>query len=97
MRLASRMTGIELDIFREIPADEEDVEIEEFSDEFDDEIIQRLRSIGCDSAKAVLQLSVEELIRRSQLEVEVATRVMEVIKSEFDDEEGEELEEEFEF
>ncbi len=97
VRLASRMTGIELDIFREIPADEEDVEIEEFSDEFDDEIIQRLRSIGCDSAKAVLQLSVEELVRRSQLDVEIATHVMEAIKSEFDDEEGEELEEEFEF
>ncbi len=96
IRLASRMTGIELDIFREIPADEEDVEIGEFADEFSKEIIDKLREIGCDSAKAVLQLSVDELVRRSDLDLEVATRIMESMKAEFDDEEGQELEEEFE-
>ncbi len=94
IRLASRMTGVELDIFREIPEDEEDVEIGEFADEFSSEIIDKLREIGCDSAKAVLQLSVDELIRRSSLELEVATSIMESIKAEFDDEEGQELEEE---
>ena len=96
IRLASRMTGVELDIFREIPADEEDVEIGEFADEFSPEIIGKLREIGCDSAKAVLQLSVDELVRRSSLDLEEATRIMESIKAEFDDEEGQELEEEFE-
>ncbi len=96
IRLASRMTGIELDIFREIPADEEDVEIGEFADEFSKEIINKLREIGCDSAKAVLQLSVDELVRRSNLDLEVATRIMESMKAEFDDEEDQELEEEFE-
>ncbi len=97
IRLASRMTGIELDIFREIPADEEDVEIGEFSDEFSTAIIEKLREIGCDSAKAVLQLSVDELIRRSDLESDVATQIMESIRAEFEDEEDEELEEEFQF
>ena len=95
IRLASRMTGVELDIFREIPADEEDVEIGEFADEFSQEIIDKLREIGCDSAKAVLQLSVEELVRRSQLEREIASQIMESIKAEFDEEEGDELEDEF--
>lgn len=95
IRLASRMTGVELDIFREIPSDEEDVEIGEFADEFSQEIIDKLREIGCDSAKAVLQLSVEELVRRSQLEREIASQIMESIKAEFDEEEGDELEDEF--
>jgi len=95
IRLAARMTGVELDIFREIPADEEDVEIGEFADEFSKEIIDKLREIGCDSAKAVLQLSVDELIRRSNLDTEVAQRIMNSIKSEFEEEEDEELEEEF--
>ncbi|MCY4232720.1 MAG: transcription termination factor NusA [Bacteroidetes bacterium] len=94
IRLAARMTGVELDIFREIPADEEDVEIGEFSDEFSREIIDRLREIGCDSAKAVLQLSVDELIRRSGLNADLAQQIMNSIKSEFEEEE-EELEEEF--
>lgn len=97
IRLASRMTGVELDIFREIPPDEEDVEIGEFADEFSTEIINKLREIGCDSAKAVLQLSVDELVRRSDLDLEVATRIMGSIKAEFDDEEGQELEEELDF
>ncbi len=97
IRLASRMTGIELDIFREIPADEEDVEIGEFADEFSTEIIEKLREIGCDSAKAVLQLSVDELVRRSGLELEVAKRIMESMKAEFDDEEVQELDEDFEY
>ncbi|MCY4172328.1 MAG: transcription termination factor NusA [Bacteroidetes bacterium] len=94
IRLAARMTGVELDIFREIPADEEDVEIGEFADEFSREIIDRLREIGCDSAKAVLQLSVDELIRRSGLNADLAQQIMNSIKSEFEEEE-EELEEEF--
>ena len=94
IRLASRMTGVEIDIYREIPADEEDVEIDEFADAFSEEILQKLREIGCDSAKAVLQLSLEELVRRSGLEMDVATQILAVIKAEFEDDE--ELEEELE-
>ncbi len=87
IRLASALTGYEIDVYREIAADEEDVDIDEFVDELAPETVQRLREIGCDSAKAVLELSVDELIRRSGLEPETAQRVMSVIRAEFEDEE----------
>ena len=69
-------------------------EIGEFGDEFADETIQQLRDIGCDSAKAVLELSQDELVRRSGLDVEVAERLIAAIRSEFvdDDELQDELE-----
>ena len=90
IRLASRLTGYEIDVYREIPSDEEDVEIGEFEDEFDPETLQKLRDIGCDSAKAVLELSIDELIRRSGLEPEVANALVSAIKAEFEDETMEE-------
>ena len=93
IRLASRMAGYEIDVYREIPPDEEDIEIVEFGDEFSDETIQRLRDIGCDTAKAVLELSVDELVRRSGLDREVARSLMHSIKVEFDQEEPYEEEE----
>ena len=86
IRLASRMSGFEIDVYREIPADEEDIDIEEFGDEFDEDTLRRLTEIGCDTAKAVLELSLEELIRRSGLEPELAQRVIAVIEEEFADE-----------
>lgn len=92
IRLASRLTGYEIDVYREIPPDEEDVDIGEFADEFAAEIIQKLREIGCDSAKAVLELSQDELVRRSGLEVDAAEKIIAAIKAEFDEEE--ELEDE---
>jgi len=88
IRLATRMSGYEIDIYREIPPDEEDIEIDEFGDELDTDTLQKLKDIGCDTAKAVLELSNEELIRRSGLEPEVAETVMRVIKIEFDIEDG---------
>ena len=89
IRLASRLAGYEIDIYREIPPDEEDIEIGEFADEFEEETLQKLRDIGCDSAKAVLELSIEELVRRSGLELELAKKVYQAIKTEFDDDEEE--------
>ena len=83
IRLATRMSGYEIDIYREIPAGEEDINIDEFDDEIDQETLQKLKDIGCDTAKVVLELSIEELVRRSGLEVEVAERVMDIIKAEF--------------
>lgn len=87
IRLASRLTGYELDVYREILPDEEDIEIEEFADELEESVIAQLREIGCDTARAVLDLSVEELVRRSGLDEATARRVMAVIRSEFEDEE----------
>ncbi len=93
IRLASRMSGYEIDVYREIPPDEEDIEIGEFDDEFDEDTLRKLKDIGCDTAKAVMELSSDELIRRSGLEPEVARMVMTVIKAEFEVEvEEEEIE-----
>ncbi|MEZ4698810.1 MAG: transcription termination factor NusA [Rhodothermales bacterium] len=92
IRLASALSGYEIDIYREIAEDEEDIEISEFADELDADTLTLLQNIGCDSARAVLELSIEELVRRSGLDTEAAQRVLDVIKAEFEDEE--ELEEE---
>jgi len=92
IRLASALTGYEIDVYREILDEEEDVEIGEFADEIDADILKKLRDIGCDTAKAVLELSPEELMRRTFLEPEVAQHIIAVIKAEFEDEEKEEQE-----
>ena len=84
IRLASQITGYEIDVYRNIPADEEDIDIEEFGDELLDETIAALKTIGCDTGKAVLELSADELSRRSGLEREVAARVIEIIETEFE-------------
>ncbi len=89
IRLASRLTGYEIDVYREIPEDEEDIDIEQFADAFSPETIRHLREIGCDTAKAVLELSRDELVRRTGLDPEIAAKVLEEIRAEFDTE-GEE-------
>ncbi len=87
IRLASLLTGYEIDVYRQISDEEEDIEIGEFADELTLETIQKLRDIGCDTAKAVMELSVEELSRRAGFELDHAKRVLSVIKAEFEDEE----------
>lgn len=85
IRLASALAGYEIDIYREIADDEEDIEIQEFSDEIEADTLQRLRDIGCDTARAVLELSREELMRRANLDLEVANHIIGIIKAEFDE------------
>lgn len=89
IRLASLMTGYEIDVYRQISDEEEDIEIGEFADELTLETLQKLRDIGCDTAKAVMELSVEELSRRAGFELELAARVLRVIRAEFEEEEEE--------
>jgi len=84
IKLASQLTGYEIDVYREIPADEEDVDIEEFGDELSDETIQKLKHIGCDTGKAVLELSADALARRADLARETAQRVLDIIETEFE-------------
>ena len=84
IKLASQLTGFEIDVFREIPADEEDIDIEEFADELSEETISRLRRIGCDTGKAVLELSADALARRADLDRDTAQRVLDVIETEFE-------------
>jgi N utilization substance protein A len=85
IRLASQLTGYEIDVYREgIELDEEDVNLEEFADEIEGWIIDELKSIGCDTAKAVLDLSVEDLVKRTDLEEETIQEVVKVLTAEFE-------------
>lgn len=85
IKLASQLTGYEIDVYREQEGeDEEDVNLEEFSDEIDGWIIDEFKAIGCDTAKSVLQLSISELVKRTDLQEETITEVVNVLKSEFE-------------
>ncbi|MEE9438005.1 MAG: transcription termination factor NusA [Saprospiraceae bacterium] len=87
IKLASRLTGYEIDVFRENDELEiEDVELEEFSDEIEEWVINSLKNIGCDTARSVLQLSKDELVRRTDLEEETIDEVLKIFAAEFDEE-----------
>ena len=88
IKLASRLTGYEIDVYRNIPEDEEDVEIEEFADAIPEEVLQRLKNIGCDTAKAVLELSADELARRTDLSKETAEQIVRLMEAEFAEEQA---------
>ena len=84
IKLAGKLTGYEIDVYRDTDSDYEDVDLQEFNDEIDQWIIDELKSIGCDTAKSVLELSAEELVRRSQLEEETIREVHRILKAEFE-------------
>ena len=84
IRLAGRLCGYEIDVYRETETDIDDVDLEEFADEIDGWIIDELKSVGCDTARAVLDLSKEELVRRTDLEEETIEEVLQILKSEFE-------------
>jgi N utilization substance protein A len=83
IRLAGQLTGYEIDVFRE--GVEEDVELTEFSDEIDAWIIQEFKKIGLDTARSVLELDIEDLIKRTDLEEETVQEVVRILKAEFED------------
>jgi transcription termination/antitermination protein NusA len=85
IKLASQLTGYEIDVFREDDyADDEDVNLDEFSDEIESWVLDQLKSIGCDTAKSVLDLPFEELVRRTDLEEETVKDLIKILKSEFE-------------
>ncbi|RZL15467.1 MAG: transcription termination/antitermination protein NusA, partial [Pedobacter sp.] len=84
IKLAGKLTGYEIDVYREAGEEDEDVDIEEFSDEIDSWIIDELKAIGCDTAKSVLALSVDELVKRTDLEEETIKEVISILQSEFE-------------
>lgn len=86
IRLASQLTGYELDVYRETEEEEEeeDVSLDEFSDEIEDWVLVALKGIGCDTAKSVLDLTVEDLAKRTDLEEETIQNVISILKSEFE-------------
>lgn len=86
IKLAVQLTGYEIDVFRDIAESEleEDVALEEFSDEIEGWIIDELKRVGCDTAKNVIELSVDDLEKRTDLERETIEEVLEILKSEFE-------------
>ena len=84
IRLASQLTGYEIDVYREVAPDDEDVNLDEFSDEIESWVIDQLKSIGCDTAKNVLTLSRSELIKRTDLEEETIDEVLRILRNEFE-------------
>jgi N utilization substance protein A len=86
IKLAAKLTGYEIDVYRDNEEHEmEDVELDEFADEIDGWIIDALKSIGCDTARSVLRLSVDELVRRADLEESTAQEVLKILESEFEE------------
>ncbi len=84
IKLAIQLTGYDIEVFRDVEEEEEDVDISEFSDEIEEWILDELRAIGCDTAKSVLSLSVEELVKRTDLEEETIIDVINIFKEEFE-------------
>ena len=83
IRLAGKLTGYEIDVFRE--GVEEDVELKEFSDEIDEWVIQEFKKVGLDTAKSILELDSDELIKRTDLEEETIKEVIKILKTEFEE------------
>lgn len=84
IKLASRLTGYEIDVYRDSEVDSEDVDLDEFSDEIDGWILDELKNIGCDTAKSVLELPVDDLVKRTDLEEETIKEVMRILRAEFE-------------
>ena len=86
IKLAGLLTGYELDVIREgTPAEDEDVELTEFSDEIDEWIIAEFAKIGLDTARSILNQDVNDLVRRTDLEEETVLEVMRILKDEFEE------------
>lgn len=84
IKLASKLTGYVIDVFRDIDELEDDVDLDEFSDEIEPWVLDALKGIGCDTAKSVLELDRDELVRRTDLEEETVDEIISILKSEFE-------------
>ncbi|PTN07325.1 transcription termination factor NusA [Mangrovibacterium marinum] len=84
IRLASQLTGYEIDVYREMVPDEEDVNLDEFADEIESWVLDELKAIGCDTAKNVLTMSRTDLVKRTDLEEETIDEVLRILRSEFE-------------
>ena len=84
IKLAGKLTGYEIDVYREADEQDEDVDIEEFSDEIEGWIIDEFKRIGLDTAKSVLALSIGELVKRTDLEEETVKEVLSILQAEFE-------------
>lgn len=82
IKLASRLTGYEIDVYREGDEISDDVDLEEFADEIESWIIDELKGIGCDTARSVVEIGTEDLVRRTDLEEETITEVIRILNEE---------------
>ncbi len=85
IRLAGQLTGYEIDVYRDSDVDVEDVDLEEFADEIESWMLDELKGIGCDTAKSVIEIGKEELVKRTDLEEETVDSILKVLKEEFAD------------
>ncbi|MDO6391989.1 transcription termination factor NusA [Pontibacter sp. BT731] len=88
IKLASKLVDMEIDVFRESEVYEEDISLEEFTDEIEDWVIAELRRIGLDTAKSVLAISKEDLLRRTELEEETIDSVLSILREELEEEDN---------
>jgi len=84
IKLAGKLCGYEIDVYRDGEVDVEDVDLEEFADEIDSWIIDELKAIGCDTAKSVLEISIDDLVQRTDLEKETIVEVFRILNAEFE-------------
>lgn len=84
IKLAGKLTGYEIDVYREAHEDDEDVDIEEFSDEIEGWVIDEFKKIGLDTAKSILALTADELVKRTDLEENTVKDVLGILRSEFE-------------
>jgi N utilization substance protein A len=84
IKLAGKLTGYEIDVYRDSDTDAEDVGLTEFSDEIDAWILEELKAIGCDTARSVLAISPEDLVKRTDLEEETVNELVSILKAEFE-------------
>ena len=84
IKLASKLVDYEIDVYREDAEDVDDVDLDEFADEIESWIIDELKAVGCDTARSVLDLSKEELIKRTDLEEETIEEVHKILRAEFE-------------
>ncbi|MCF8256098.1 MAG: transcription termination factor NusA [Flavobacteriales bacterium] len=85
IRLAGQLTGYEIDVYRDSESDQEDVDLEEFADEIEGWVLDALKAVGFDTAKSVLQVTREDLVKRTDLEEETIDDILRVLRAEFED------------
>ena len=85
INLAGKLSGYDIDVYRDAGSFEDDVAIDEFTDELEAWVIDALKAIGCDTAKSVLDISAKDLVLRTDLEIETVESILSVLSSEFED------------
>lgn len=84
IKLASKLTGWDIDVYRDTDTDIDDVDLNEFSDEIDQWVIDVFKGIGCDTARSVLEINYDDLVKRTDLEEETVKEVIRILKAEFE-------------